>query len=104
MPKSIAELFNERGNNPHPVQRSHDNVSAGMSGQKPRRVEESIERDPFSLMSPEDAKQVTASSVNVSDAISEIGSMWSGKKIVESSRDLSKFADKKDLNDDEGDE
>lgn len=109
MPKSIAELFDERGSNPRPVQRSHDDVSANVQGQKFQRVEEAIAKDPLELMSPEDAKQVTASSVDMNNVISEIGSMWSGKKTLEKSYDLSKYAkaddiDEDDDNEDEGEE
>lgn len=109
MAKSIADLFDERGSNQHTSRIPRSNSDVATSGQDRQRlaqVEETAGKDPLTLMSPEDAKQVTASNINVSDAIAEIGSLWSGKKTVEGSRDLSKYADKKDVkdDDDEGEE
>lgn len=108
MAKSIADLFDDRSNNQHHKRNpdSNNNVTSGSQDrQRFAQVEETAGKDPLSLMSPEDAKQVTASNINVSDAIAEIGSLWSGKKTVEGSRDLSKYAEKKDIkDDDEGEE
>lgn len=104
MAKSIADLFDDRkatNNSSSNIRSNNDAIASNESRQKFQRVEQAIAKDPLELMSPEDAKQVTASNVNMNDVISEIGSMWSGKKTVEGSRDLSKYASKNDINDDD---
>lgn len=96
MKPSIAELFAERDNddrnNNNPVVRNISNVSDRIEN-KPRstQVEAGI-KDPLGLMHQDDVREVNASKVDISECISDLGTLWSGSKSVDSESDMSKYA------------
>lgn len=114
--RSVIDLFAEKAerrndNSNSTSTRSVSNVQDSVkNGQREQvayvRQEEGIQHDPISLMNQEDAKQVTASKVDMNEAIGELSSLWSGNKSV--GENYLKYASKKDLkgneNNEEGDE
>lgn len=113
MEKSIIDYFDQRNTNNSNGSNNttSDSVSNGTDRNKVdrRSRKEEIEvggKDPASLMPADLAKEITASKVDIGEAIGELGSLWSGAKTISKENDMSKYAgnNHKDDEEDEGDE